>query len=288
MADIALKGWGRVAGNKVIVTATVSDAALLTPVANAEGAEVSVAGQTLTNFTVIDTDGTVLHGPVSLAAQTVVVFKAQRADDIKERLIYVDTTDLNDADIRLYGWANVGEVLDDDVGAGVGITPDDPGLLARWYNGLTSTGTPRHTEIWNTQFYLNVEGSPRPNVDDKWTVLMTGKIRITTPGQYQFQGYWNDFGDLYVNRQLVAGVADHGSTTGPAVELAAGDYELWFKCSDTSNTGGFSIKWKVPGSDTFVIIPASVLFQLEVTSPVEPELVPQGRHYVETINRYEE
>lgn len=288
MADINLKGWGRVAGDPVVVIATLSDAALLAPVAAGNGAEVTVAGQTLSNFTVLDTEGNVLSGPANLTGQDVVVAKAQRADDIKERMIYVDTTSMDDGDTRLYGWANVGETLDDDTDAGTGVVPNDPGLKARWYNGQTSTGTPRYEEIWTTDFTLNIQGSPRPNVDTRWTVLMTGKLRITTPGQYQFQGYWNDFGDLYVNRLLVAGVASHGTSTGPTVELTAGDYELWFRCSDTSNTGGFVMRWKLPGASSFVTIPASALFQEVVAAPIEPELVPQAKHYIEGINRYEE
>lgn len=287
MANISLRGWGRVTGQKVVITATLSDAGLLSAVNAAKGAAVSVSGQSLTNYTVRDLSGNILVGPSTLTSQTVSVGLSQAVDNLQERLIAVT---LSTNSIRVYGWAQVGNTL-------TPATPTDAdagspaGLQARYYTNTLLVGEPIAEQVENVSISRN-EALPAGVSGSNYSARWTGKIEAPVAGQYRFRMDHDAGARLTVNGQLLidfwqSGAGRKTSTSG-YITLPNSKVSIWAETFNKKTEYNCTLYWELPSAPgTFVVVPTSVLY-VGNDKQIDPPPPEQSRNYVEVVNRYTE
>jgi hypothetical protein len=291
--SIDLKGWGRISGEQVVVSATLDyslNPTLESQVDAAEGAAISVTGVTLTDLTVRHVDGTLI-GTEPTATVTAVVAAIQPGED--ERLVTVNTPSSLDSTIRIYGWGVLGEPGLMDAGSST-VTPGAAGVLERWWQNTNHTGTPVVTQIVPTPLVLvPSDGDLPPGVsNENLSVRWTGKLVFPSTGGYRFRVIISDWGDLYLENKLVLQVTNENQGTrdsGTFQYTAAQEIDFWASMVEQGSTDReFSLWWITPGTTTWVKIPASAFKQADITAPPSPIAKPQAHHYVEYVNRYED
>ncbi|WP_411846652.1 family 16 glycoside hydrolase [Roseibacillus persicicus] len=149
------------------------------------------------------------------------------------------------------------------------------------------------------RLYPLIEGQ-NPNVDEKhalvdyestasfagysneFIVEISGRLEITSPGDYEFRITSDDGSTLNIEDELV--VANDGihaaiSQTG-SIDLASGPHEFELRYFENSGGQRLLLEWKPPGSQAFVTIPANAFSTLanvtRVTAPGKKEILRPG------------
>ena len=95
---------------------------------------------------------------------------------------------------------------------------------------------------------------------DNFAVEYTGYINVETAGTYAFRVVSNDAQKLVVNGKTLTSINKSGSNTAEKeVKLEAGPNEFYLLYREEENSSGVTVYIKAPGSDEFVIVPASML-----------------------------
>ncbi|MGM8227691.1 DUF6701 domain-containing protein [Cellvibrio sp. ARAG 10.3] len=141
-----------------------------------------------------------------------------------------------------------------------GVEPSG-GIPGEYFNNINMTGTPAGTRvdgpidfIWNQ----SAPGVTGVNAD-QFSIRWGGRLRVTTTGNYQFQTRSDDGVRLWVNEQLLIDQwNDHSATdhTSGNVYLVAGQvYPIRMEFYERLIDAEIRLRWRVPGSSTFVAIP---------------------------------
>jgi hypothetical protein len=97
---------------------------------------------------------------------------------------------------------------------------------------------------------------------DQFTVRWRGWLKVPTTGTYTFQTYTDDGVTLDVNgvRRITAWVKQAATTrTSSAFTLSAGPVAIAMDYFDSTGGAVAQLRWKTPGSNSFVTIPAANL-----------------------------
>jgi hypothetical protein len=97
---------------------------------------------------------------------------------------------------------------------------------------------------------------------DRFTVSWRGWLKIPTSGTYTFQTYTDDGVTLDVNGvRRITGWVNQAPTnrTSAAISLSAGPVAIAMDYFDSSSGAVAQLRWKTPGSSSFVTIPAANL-----------------------------
>lgn len=293
MADIDLKGWGRLDGEQVVVSADLnfaSNPTFITQINAAKGAAVSIAGVVISNLTVKYVDGTLVGTD---ASETVTAEVAAIQVEEDERLVTINTPTSLDGPIRIYGWGIMGAPGVSNEAGGT-VTPGDPGLLARYWNNENWTGQPVVTQVETIPYMARPsDGDLPPGVSgNPLGVRWTGKIVFPTTGAYRFRVNISDWGDVYIDNKLTVAVVNEaqGIRDSGTFNFTAGDEKVfWASLAEQGSRDRlFEFYWMLPGTTVWVQVPASAFKQADVTQPPQPVIPPQARTYVEYVNRYED
>ena len=141
-----------------------------------------------------------------------------------------------------------------------GVEPSG-GIEGEYFNNITMTGTPAGTRVDGPIDYIwnqTVPGVSGVNADE-FSIRWNGRLRVTTTGNYQFQTRSDDGVRLWVNEQLlIEQWNDHSATdhTSGNVYLVAGQvYSIRMEFYERFIDAEIRLRWRVPGSSTFVAIP---------------------------------
>lgn len=289
---IDLKGWGRLAGEQVVVSATLdlaTDNPTMEATVNAAGgAAVTVPSVLIRDLTVRYLDGT-LVGTDATETVDAVVAAIQPAE--VERLVTVNTPTSLDGTIRIYGWGVIGDPATDDSGD-VPPAPADPGLVARYWNNQNWSGLEVVKQVEASPYMPRNEALPPGVNSGNFSARWTGEIEFPTTGGYRFRVNASDEGDLYIDNTLIVQITNDSQGTKDSItyQYTSGQkYTFWASVAD----GGlvdhkYLLYWQVPGSTVFVQVPDSAFTQATVTAPIEALVPDQGRYHVEYVNRYED
>lgn len=290
---IDLKGWGRLSGDQVVVSATldlIDNPTLEATVDAAGGAGLTVAGVLIRDLTVKFLDGT-LVGTDATETVSAVFAAIQPGED--ERLVTINTPTVLDGSIRIYGWGVVGSPGEDDTGE-TPPTPGAAGVLTRYWQNIGWTGQPLVSQVEPIP-YLPVPavGDLPPGVETTpLSVRWTGNIVHPTTGAYRYRVIISDWGDLYIDNTLILTVSNENQGTrdsGTFQRTAAEELVFWASMVDQGNGDReFKFYWMLPGTTVWVQVPASAFKQAAVTTPPQPVIEQQAHAYVEYVNRYED
>lgn len=138
------------------------------------------------------------------------------------------------------------------------------GLLGEYFNRTTLSGSVVLTRIEAVNFSWG-NASPGPGVSkDKFSVRWTGTVEASSTGAFQFQTTSDDGVRLWVNGvQVINNWTNHSATTdtSTAVTLTGGArYTIRMEYYDNGGQAVAQLRWKTPGSTSFVAIPATRLY----------------------------
>jgi hypothetical protein len=138
------------------------------------------------------------------------------------------------------------------------------GLLGQYFNNKKLTGAPVLTRTEAVDFSWGT-AAPGPGVKaDLFSVRWTGFIEVPATGNYVFQTVSDDGVRLWVNNlKMVANWTVHTSTinTSKKIALTAGQrVPVTLEYFDNSGPAEIRLRWKLPGSSTFVPVPANQLY----------------------------
>lgn len=137
-----------------------------------------------------------------------------------------------------------------------------PGLVARFYNNTTLSGTPALTRVDATVDFDWASAAPGTGVNaDGFSVRWSGTLKVPTTGTYTFQTTSDDGVRLYVNGALlISNWTDHSATadTSAGVSLTAGaTVTVVMEMYENGGLAVAQLRWRRPGDSGFTIIPAS-------------------------------
>lgn len=136
------------------------------------------------------------------------------------------------------------------------------GIVGQYFNNLTLSGVPAGTRV-DGPIDFNW-GTAAPGVagvnEDQFSVRWEGLLRTTQSGNYQFQTVSDDGVRLWVNDVLIIdNWTDHAATTNTSgnVLLAGGQtYSIRLEYYENLVDSVIRLRWQLPGSGSFVAIPA--------------------------------
>ena len=151
-----------------------------------------------------------------------------------------------------------------EIGRDEGPAPGSNGLAGSYFNNISLTGTAALTRIEAIDFNWG-SGSPDPAVNaDNFSVRWTGTVAATTSGNHRFQTYSDDGVRVWVNgTQVINNWTDHSPTTNNSanVNLVAGErYTLKVEFYEKGGGAVMSLRWRLPGTTSYVVIPKASLF----------------------------
>jgi hypothetical protein len=141
------------------------------------------------------------------------------------------------------------------------------------FNSLFS-GTPESFGVDkgdNINWVTETKPSYLPTNNFAWEVNAYLKIDIS--GDYQFNTRSDDGNQLVINDSIITsfygsrGLGD--GENSDVINLTTGLYNFRYRMQQGSGGSGAQVRWKIPGSDTFVIIPSSA-FMVKSTIPIIP------------------
>ncbi len=137
------------------------------------------------------------------------------------------------------------------------------GLTATYFNNITLSGTPALTRSENIDFNWGL-GSPGTGIGaDRFSVRWTGKLVAPTAGAYVLQTESDDGTRVWVNGvQVINDWTGHSTTldNSPSITLAAGQQAaIVVEYYENSGTATMRLRWKAPGTASFVIVPVAQL-----------------------------
>jgi len=138
------------------------------------------------------------------------------------------------------------------------------GLMGSYFNNRTLSGAPVLVRSEAIDFNWGT-GSPGTGVGtDNFSVRWTGTIDPTVTGVYYFQTVSDDGVRLSVNgTQLINNWTDHGPTTNTSggITLTAGRrYTVTLDYYENGGGSEMRWRWRVPGSSSYVAVPANRLY----------------------------
>jgi YVTN family beta-propeller protein len=139
------------------------------------------------------------------------------------------------------------------------------GLIGRYYNNATLTGTPVLQRVEAVNFEWG-SGSPGAGVNSNYfSARWTGLVEATSSGTFRFRTRSNEGVRLWVNGTLlINNWTAHATTTDTAVgvTLTGGmRYAITMEYYDNTGTAIAQLRWKEPGSYSYVAIPAGRLYE---------------------------
>ena len=138
------------------------------------------------------------------------------------------------------------------------------GLVGRYFNNKTLTGTPAltRTEVVNFDWGTNAPGTGIGK--DNFSVRWTGDVKTSAAGGYRFRTVSDDGVRLWVNGVLVIdNWSLHGATTNTSntITLAANTrYTIKMEFYEQTGSAVAKLQWRLPGTSSYVTIPAASLF----------------------------
>jgi cytochrome c peroxidase len=137
------------------------------------------------------------------------------------------------------------------------------GLLARYFNNTTLSGTPVVER--NEAVNFSWSGAPRTGVNaDQFSVRWTGFVEAPSTGTYRFRTQSNDGVRLWINGSLVIdNWSSHATATDTTADIALTKnqrYSVTMEMYDNSGTAVARFQWLRPGETTFAAVPASRLY----------------------------
>jgi YVTN family beta-propeller protein len=138
------------------------------------------------------------------------------------------------------------------------------GLAGSYFNNRSFSGLPALYRTEAVDFNWG-SGSPGAGVNsDSFAVRWTGTIEPTVSGVYYFQTVSDDGVRLWVNgSQLINNWTDHAPTTNTSggISLTAGRrYTVTIEYYENGGGSEMRWRWRVPGTTSYVAVPASRLF----------------------------
>lgn len=94
---------------------------------------------------------------------------------------------------------------------------------------------------------------------ERFATLMSGKLKISDGGLYDFAAVADDDIVLYIDGSRVLNAQWFAVARGSKF-LSAGDHSILIAIYENTGEQGFTIQWKQPGTSSFIPIPQSVLF----------------------------
>lgn len=293
LRGVAFSPAGVLNGQRVIgeITLTVSPVVIAEIDARA-GAEYTT---TITSSSILlkRDDGTVLATPSNVAL-SVTFASLQRVAGIDKRLIFCTYSNAAfDGPMYLCAWEKVGAATLDPVPPPAPPAGVPGGLLARYYNNLDLVGEPVYTATEVPFIADRTPGAPRPGVSGEFSARFTGAIRFPVSGQYRFFFRVDDHIRITVQGELLfdkwGGNAAGDDYTRAKDYVAGTDYLLWIDFRDTRGTATLDVYTQlftagVPQAP--VPLQASQLYASLPDNVPPINIPPQGRHFVELINRY--
>jgi len=172
----------------------------------------------------------------------------------------VTITDANLANLVAY----LKEIGSEEGAAPAPAPPVTNGLLGTYFNNTTLSGTPVLTRAEAINFSWGT-GSPGTGVNaDNFSVRWSGTIAPATTGTYRFQTYSDDGVRVWVNgTRVINNWTDHAPTTNTSsnVSLTAGQrYSVVVEYYERGGGAVMQLRWRRPGTTSYVAIPASNLF----------------------------
>ena len=147
---------------------------------------------------------------------------------------------------------------------GAAPSPVTNGLVGSYFNNISLTGSAVLTRTEAINFNWGT-GSPGTGVNaDNFSVRWTGTVAPTTTGAYRFRTNSDDGVRVWVNGvQVINNWSDHSPTTNTSanVNLTAGQrYSIRVEYYERGGGAVMQLRWRLPGTTTYVAIPASRLF----------------------------
>jgi YVTN family beta-propeller protein len=143
------------------------------------------------------------------------------------------------------------------------VAPSSNGLKAEYFNNMTLFGTPVLVRNENIDFNWG-EASPGAGVPvDQFSVRWSGTVIPTATGTWRFQTTADDGVRLWVNNVQVVNnwvsQAPTTTTTGNIALTAGVPVSIRLEYFENGFGAEARLRWRPPGSTTFVIVPATQL-----------------------------
>jgi hypothetical protein len=143
-------------------------------------------------------------------------------------------------------------------------SPFGTGLLGSYFNNITLSGAAVLVRTEAVNFGWG-SGSPGAGVNtDNFSVRWTGTFAPPASGSYRFQTNSDDGVRVWVNGvQVINNWTDHSPTNNSSgnVSLNAGQrYAIVVEYYEKSGGAVMRLRWRLPGSTSYVPIPVGSLF----------------------------
>ncbi len=137
------------------------------------------------------------------------------------------------------------------------------GLRGEYFANIGLSGTPTLTRFEAVNFNWGNAAPDATLPADNFSVRWTGYVTPTSSGSWRFQTYSDDGVRIWVNGvQLINNWTDHSPTTNSSgtISLTAGTrYTIKVEFYERGGGAVMQLRWRPPGSSSYVAIPASAL-----------------------------
>ena len=143
-------------------------------------------------------------------------------------------------------------------------TASGTGLRGQYFSNRTLTGTPvlTRTEAVNFNWGTTAPGAGVPA--DNYSVRWTGTVEASATGSFRFQTNSDDGVRVWVNGvQVINNWTDHGATlntTGNISLTANQRYTITVEYYERTGSAVMQLRWRLPGTTTYVAVPANRLY----------------------------
>jgi hypothetical protein len=138
------------------------------------------------------------------------------------------------------------------------------GLKGEYFNNMTVTGTVVRTRTEAVNFNWGTASPGTGVYKDKFSARWTGTVEASSTGNFQFQTYSDDGVRLWINGvQVINNWTNHSATTNTTATIAltaGGRYTIRMEYYENGGQAVAQLRWKTPGSSSYVTIPASRLY----------------------------
>jgi len=138
------------------------------------------------------------------------------------------------------------------------------GLQGEYFNNMTVSGTVVLKRIEAVNFNWGSR-SPGTGVNkDKFSVRWSGTVEASSTGSFQFQTNSDDGVRLWINGvQVINNWTNHSATTNTSATIALTGgtrYAIRMEYYENGGQAVAQLRWKTPGTTSYVAIPASRLY----------------------------
>jgi YVTN family beta-propeller protein len=143
-------------------------------------------------------------------------------------------------------------------------TSTGAGLTGRYYANTTLSGNPVLTRVERVDFDWGTNSPGTGVATNNFSVRWTGTVQPSVSGKYRFQTVSDDGVRLWVNGvRVINNWTNHAATTNTSgdINLTAGTrYTVTMEYYDAGGQAVARLRWRVPGTSSYVAIPADRLF----------------------------